>query len=97
MTRVWLIAAVGFLAYAVWGAFWIGVCAYPVAEDCVSAHLALLVTGFPLSLGSLLTGPLNVTTIAATALLGAIQWGAVAYGAARWAAKRRPTNARAGT
>jgi hypothetical protein len=97
MARVRLIAMAVFLAYLAWGAYWVGVCAHPVAEECISARLILLATGFPASLISLAFGGVSVYEVGATAFLGAAQWSAVAYLISRWLAKRRANGAPAGT
>jgi hypothetical protein len=70
--RLWI--AVVVLAYAAWSAFWIGVCVFPVAEECISATLVLYVTGFPLAL---LTFPMGSTIahVMLAAGLGCLQWG----------------------
>jgi len=72
--RLWI--AIVVLAYAAWSAFWVGVCAYPVAEECISATLILYVTGFPLAL---LTFPMGSTIqhVLLAAGLGCLQWGMV--------------------
>jgi hypothetical protein len=70
--RLWI--AVVVLAYAAWCAFWVGVCAFPVAEECVSATLVLYVTGFPLALLTLPMGS-TISHVVIAAVLGAIQWG----------------------
>jgi hypothetical protein len=74
-SRHWIAIAV--LAYSAWSAFWIGVCAFPVAEECISATLVLYVTGFPLAL---LTWPMSSTIlhVIVAAALGTIQWGVLA-------------------
>ena len=71
-SRLWI--AVVVLAYAAWSAFWLGVCAFPIAEECVSATIVLYVTGFPLALITFAMGSTVVHVIIAGAL-GAIQWG----------------------
>jgi hypothetical protein len=70
--RLWI--AVVVLAYAAWSAFWVGVCAFPVAEECISATLILYVTGFPLAM---LTFPMGSTMlhVVLAAGLGCLQWG----------------------
>ena len=74
-SRLWVALVV--LAYVAWSAFWVGVCAFPVAEECVSATVVLYVTGFPLAL---LTFPMGSTIVhvVIAAGLGAIQWGVLA-------------------
>jgi hypothetical protein len=75
VARLWI--TVVMLAYAAWSAFWVGVCTFPVAEECISATLVLYVTGFPLAL---LTFPMG-STIAHVVLaggLGCLQWGILA-------------------
>lgn len=73
-SALWI--AVVVLAYAVWSAFWIGVCAFPVGEECIAATVTLYVTGFPLAL---LTFPMGSTImhVVIAAGLGAIQWAAL--------------------
>jgi hypothetical protein len=73
--RLWI--AVVVLAYAAWSAFWVGVCAFPVAEECISATLILYVTGFPLAL---LTFPMGSTIphVVLAGGLGCLQWGILA-------------------
>jgi hypothetical protein len=73
--RLWI--AVVVLAYIAWCAFWVGVCAFPVAEECVSATLVLYVTGFPLALLTLPMGS-TILHVVIAAGLGAIQWGVLA-------------------
>lgn len=87
-SRLWI--AVVVLAYAAWSAFWVGVCAFPVAEECISATLLLYVTGFPLAL---LTWPMGSTMlhVVVAAGLGAIQWGVLAALLVRWRSRRRGT------
>lgn len=86
VARLWI--AVVVLAYAAWSAFWIGVCAFPVAEECISATLILYVTGFPLAL---LTFPMGSTIphVALAALLGCLQWGILAAVLVRRRSARR--------
>lgn len=69
--------AIVVLAYAAWSAFWVGVCAFPIAEECVSATLVLYVTGFPLAL---LTFPMGSTLVhvVIAGVLGTLQWGVLA-------------------
>lgn len=84
-SRLWI--AVVILAYLAWSAFWVGICAFPIGEECVSATIVLYVTGFPLAL---LTAPMGSTIVhvVIAAALGAIQWGIVATFLARlWAKK----------
>jgi hypothetical protein len=85
-SRLWI--ALVPLAYVAWSAFWVGVCAFPVAEECVSATVVLYVTGFPLAL---LTAPMGSTIlhVVIAALLGAIQWGFLAAMFFRNRAKKR--------
>jgi len=84
-SRLWVVIVI--LAYAGWSAFWLGVCAFPVAEECVSATVVLYVTGFPLAL---LTFPMGSTIlhVALSASLGAVQWGTLAALLIRWRARR---------
>ena len=85
-SRLWI--AVVVLAYVGWAAFWLGVCAFPIAEECVSATLVLYVTGFPLAV---LTFPMGSTLlhVAIAGALGAVQWGVLIGLLMRARAKKR--------
>lgn len=85
-SRLWVALAV--LAYFAWSAYWVGVCAFPIAEECVSATLVLYVTGFPLAL---LTFPMGSTIVHVVfaGVLGALQWGVLTAVFLRARAKKR--------
>lgn len=86
--RLWI--AIVVLAYVAWSAFWVGVCAFPIAEECISATLILYVTGFPLAL---VTFPMGSTIqhVVLAAALGCLQWGMLAALVIRkFSARRAP-------
>jgi hypothetical protein len=85
-SRLWI--AVVILAYVAWSAFWVGVCAFPIAEECVSATMVLYVTGFPLAL---VTFPMGSTVmhVVIAGILGALQWGVLTAFLMRARVKKR--------
>jgi len=82
-TSTFLWIACVMLAYTTWAGFWIGLCVYPIGEECISAVIVLYVTGFPGALLAELFGG-GLDHVVAAAVLGTMQWGAVATLLLRW-------------
>jgi hypothetical protein len=63
-----------FVTYLVWGSFWLGMCQYPIAEECISGRWYLFYTGLPSTIISLGFGGVGIPELILTAVIGGVQW-----------------------
>jgi len=86
MGRVTILVAAGYLA-------WVVVCVFitvlKIGDAGVNAHLALVFTGLPSALLSLVLPNGTLLAVLVAGLLGIVQWAAVAELIHRWASQRR--------
>ena len=69
-----------FAIYQVWGAYWIGICVYPTAEECVSATWVLLLTGLPLTLPTIWLGGVGIPELIIKSIIGGVNFGLIVLG-----------------
>ena len=63
-----------FVTYLVWGSFWVGICQYPVAEECISGQWYLFFTGLPSTILTLGFGGVGILELIVTSVIGGVQW-----------------------
>ncbi len=66
-----------FTSYLVWGSFWLGMCQYPVAEECISGRWMLFFTGLPSTLITIGVGGVGMPELVLTAIIGGLQWAGI--------------------
>ncbi len=62
------------LLYSGWVLWWLAITYFDVGDAGVPGHIWLVITGFPLSLVSLLLPHGLLSSVLAAGILGAIQW-----------------------
>ena len=86
--RKLLIYAV-FISYLVWGSYWVGICQYPIGEECISGRWMLFFSGLPATLITIGSGGVSIPELVFTTIIGGIQWAAVVVLLVNWYGSKR--------
>jgi len=78
-----------FTIYQIWGAYWVGICVYPIAEECISASWVLLFSGLPLTLTTIGFGGVGIPDIILKSIIGGLNFGLIFMGALFYLKRKR--------